>query len=245
MKLLGLHGVSQAGNLDEVQRLFRTGEASATDRDSNGMTTLSSAAWGGHLHVVQWLSNIYEEDVPSPVQLADLYSVLRCYGSPKSSDFIDDLGHRGEFGPADDPDDDGPYDTVHISTAHRKLLLQTERAHASPNLLPYRAQRLAFLHKGSDFARIVIPDLQNIVAEYAQPSAEDQLSAAVIAEAAEADRYASTLWQANAQLGQDNAELSARVAAVEKEIAALRKRQLQSVEKQPSLRKRNVRPRLE
>ena len=71
------------------------------------------------------------------------------------------------------------------------LLLQTERAHASPNLQPYCAQRLALLHEGSNFALIVIPDLQNIVAEYAQPTAEAQLSAAVIAEAAEADAHAN------------------------------------------------------
>ena len=59
-----------------------------------------------------------------------------------------------------------------LPAAYRELLLQTERAHSNPNLLTHRAQRLELLHKGSDFARLVIPDLQNIVAEYAQPTAE-------------------------------------------------------------------------
>jgi hypothetical protein len=34
MELLGENGAAFKGNVDEVQRLFRTGEASPTDRDA-------------------------------------------------------------------------------------------------------------------------------------------------------------------------------------------------------------------
>jgi len=269
MQLLGYGGAAHEGNLDEVQRLFRTGEASPTDRDGDGWTALLWASHGEQLHVVQWLlreggSSIDEadndgwtallyaagnqnwdtvrwlleeggadvhdrsndgwtallwavqylhvatvqfllrecgaaiadvrnngrdvwanmklglerrdkDDLPKPAALADLYSVLRCYSSPTDpTAFIEGLIIYSDVLPA----------------AHRDLLLQTERAHANPNLGPYRAQRLALLHEGTDFADIVIPDLQNIVLGLAQPTAEDQLSAAVIAEAAEADEWA-------------------------------------------------------
>ena len=128
------------------------------------------------MHTVSYLK---EDELPTPANLADVYSILRCYGAPADpTAFIEHLKY-------DAGDWHGP-----LPTAHHGLLLQTERAHASPNLRPYRAQRLALLHEGSDFARIVIPDLQNIVAEYAQPTAADQLSAAVIAEAAEAEKHA-------------------------------------------------------
>jgi hypothetical protein len=56
-----------------------------------------------------------------------------------------------------------------LPAAHSELLLQTERAHASFNLRPYRAQRLALLHEGTDFADIIIPDIQNIVAQMRSP----------------------------------------------------------------------------
>ena len=52
MKLLGGGGAVYKGKLDEVQRLFRTGEASPTDRSANGRTALMWAAMGKHLHVV-------------------------------------------------------------------------------------------------------------------------------------------------------------------------------------------------
>jgi hypothetical protein len=73
---------------------------------------------------------------------------------------------------------------------HRALLLRTESAHASPNLQWYRTQRLALLHVGSDFARLVVRDLCAITRQYAQPAAADQLSGAVVAESAEADEHA-------------------------------------------------------
>jgi len=152
MQLLGYGGAAFEGNLDEVQRLFRTGEASPTDRDGDGWTALLWASHGEQLHVVQWLlreggSSIAEADncdqtallwavynlhagtvqfllrecgagiadvedyawnvwgaisetlearnafyVPTPAELADLYSVLRCYGSPYDpTDFIEGL----------------------------------------------------------------------------------------------------------------------------------------------------------
>ena len=55
MQLLGWVGAAYKGNLDEVQRLFRTGEASPTDRDWNGWTALLWAFCGRQLHVAKWL----------------------------------------------------------------------------------------------------------------------------------------------------------------------------------------------
>ena len=102
---------------------------------------------------------------------------MRCYGSPPDpAAYIAGLEYD--------------YDELPLPPAHTDLLRQTERAHASPNLRPYRAQRLALLHENTDFADIIIPDIQNMVAAYAQLTAKDQLSAAVIAEAAEADEHA-------------------------------------------------------
>jgi hypothetical protein len=40
MELLGEDGAAYKGNLDEVKRLFRTGEASPSDRDAYGQTAL-------------------------------------------------------------------------------------------------------------------------------------------------------------------------------------------------------------
>jgi len=281
MELLMWDGVAYKGDLNEVQRLFRMGEASPTDRDAGGRTALLYAAEGDQLHVVQWLlrqggSSIAETDndgwtvlhyaaahaenwdfvrwllqeggadvhdrnihgetalllaayhlhaekvqfllrecgaaiadveedgrdvwaymkmrledhngdsLPPPAELADLYSVLRCYGSPADPTvFIEGLQYDVRNDEYTERVENGP-----LPAAYTDLLLQTERAHASPNLRPYRAQRLALLHEGTDFADIVIPDLQNIVVGLAQPTAEDQLSAAVIAEAAEADEWA-------------------------------------------------------
>jgi hypothetical protein len=46
------------------------------------------------------------------------------------------------------------------------------------------------VHEGTDFARITYADLQNMVTEDAQPNAfDDQLSAAMIAEAEQADEH--------------------------------------------------------
>jgi hypothetical protein len=124
--------------------------------------------------------------------MADLYSVMRCYGSPNDATaFISGLQYAVGYDEEEIDEDGEPKPVLGpLPLAHRDLLLQTERAHVSPNLLPYRAQRLALLHQGSDFADIIIPDIQNMVAAYAQPTAEAQLSAAVIAEAAEADEHA-------------------------------------------------------
>ena len=92
--------------------------------------------------------------------------------------------------------------------------MQTERAHAHPLLLRYRAHRLDLLgwergipnartrsqrqayRPGSDCTRILIPDLQNIVLEYLLSDAlvqylseEELLSEAVIAEAQAAEEW--------------------------------------------------------
>ena len=76
--------------------------------------------------------------------------------------------------------------------------MQTERAHAHPLLIRYRAHRLDLLgwEQGSDRARLLIPDLQNIVLEYQlcdglvqYLSAEELLAAAVMAEAAAAAEW--------------------------------------------------------
>jgi hypothetical protein len=210
-----LHFAAISRNQDMLRWLVQEGGADLHARDYDGRTVLMSAMLFFHAASVQFLLREHGADITDvdhqgmdvwahlkdslwrrkmdadsaeqwlrPVEIADVYSVLRCYGSPADpTAFIAGLErlegrHDGRF-------INGP-----LPAAHRELLLQTERAHASPNLLPYRAQRLALLHEGSDFARIVYPDLQNIVAEYAQPTADAQLSAAVIAEADEADEHA-------------------------------------------------------
>ena len=164
---------------ESVQFLLRECRVDIADVDNRGCDV-----WGNLELGIQQLAE--ENELPSPAELADVYSLLRCYTSPADfTAFIKGLQYEVAYNEEDDELVLGP-----IPAAHTDLLQQTERAHTSPNLLPYRAQRLALLHEGSDFARLVIPDLQNIVAEYAQPTAEAQLSGAVIAEAVEADEHA-------------------------------------------------------
>ena len=78
--------------------------------------------------------------------------------------------------------------------------MQTEHAHAHPLLVRYRLHRLDLLCRerggGSDCARWLIPDLQNIVLEYIVSdalvqylSAEELLAEAVVAEAAAAEDW--------------------------------------------------------
>jgi hypothetical protein len=208
-----LHCAASKKHLAMVCWLLQEGGADVHDRSNNGRTALLWAVTALHAETLQFLLREHGADIadvdgygdgvwakltfalkykvanavyassqlPSPVELADLYSVLRCYASPADpTAFIEGLECGGEY------DEEEEYEYGPLPAAHRELLLQTERAHASPNLRPYRAQRLALLHEGTDFADIVIPDIQYMVAQYAQPTAEAQLSAAVIAEAAEA-----------------------------------------------------------
>ena len=90
----------------------------------------------------------------------DLYSLLRCFGSPEPNPdaFIANIQNTEEFTPAD-----------------RELLLQTERAHAHPDLTLFRARQLQLLH-GRDYTRVdaeieasectMIRDLRNITMGY-------------------------------------------------------------------------------
>jgi hypothetical protein len=176
---------------ETVQFLLQCG-ADVTDADNGGLGLWSTLKRGLLAMNTKQLCN-------EPAALADLYSVLRCYSSP-----ADPIAYIGGLqcqvnAHATDGDDDDGYDlgllgfveTVAgaLPDRHRELLLRTERAHVI--VQPYRAQRLALLHEGSDFARIVIPDLQTIVADYAQQStADEQSCAAVIAEAAVAEKHA-------------------------------------------------------
>ena len=275
MQLLGEDGAAYTGNLEEVQRLFRSGAASVTDYTTsdgytallwavtgkqwhvvkwllqeggadvadrarkNGMTALHWAAFHRHVETVQFLLGecgaditnednrkidvwgqleggllcTFVQDLPTPAAMADVYSVLRCYGAPADPvAFIEQLPCMVDFDFMSNMPVVRP-----LPNAHRALLVKTEIAHANRNLLPYRAQRLACLHEGSDFSRILIPDIQNMVAEYLQPTAEDQLSAAVIAEAAEADHQFVAYLQL--QLAGER-ELN---AALERQHAALNK----------------------
>ena len=193
-----------------VQYLLEEGGASVTEQDGAGNTPLLCAVDKGSLNTATYLlrhkgANITETDRQDrtvwfwfkyhcdydngiPVQKADLYSLLRCFGSP-------------------DPNPDAFIATISVdhryfTLAHRELLQQTERAHSNPNLLPYRLHRLDLLGRerdgGSDCARWLIPDLQNIVLEYlSDPAAllaylpDAALGAeAVIAEAAAANEWA-------------------------------------------------------
>jgi hypothetical protein len=191
---------TQGAKLTIVQWLLSEGGANVAESNDAGWSSLLVAIRAGHLHIVQWLLREGEADIndtdedgdgvwywiglyskqraPTPLELADMYSVLRCDSAPPNAEaLIWTMQYKDEE------------QTVDLPAEHRDLLLQTERAHASPHRLPYRAQRLALLQEGTDFARVVIPDLQNIVLRLAQPTAEAQLSAAVIAEAEEADAH--------------------------------------------------------
>jgi hypothetical protein len=120
------------------------------------------------------------------MQKADVYSVLRCFGSPAPTPDAFFASIENRFG--------------HFTPAHRDLMVQTERAHAHPLLLRYRTHRLNLLgwerDGGSDCTRILIPDLQNIVLEYLMSdslvqylSEEELLAEAVMAEAQAAEEW--------------------------------------------------------
>jgi hypothetical protein len=171
--------------VETVQFLLRECGADIAD-----VTIRGENAWS----VMRANLNFLNPATQQPTDLADLYSVLRCFGSPVDPDaFIEGLQYHDE----DDEGDEAPAHPV-----QRELLMKTERAHASPNLLPYRLDRLDLLCRerdgGSDCARWLIPDLQNIVLEYlSNPAAllaylsDAALRAeAVIAEAAAADEWA-------------------------------------------------------
>jgi hypothetical protein len=172
------------------------------DRYIDGRTALLYAARNGHFAVVRWVlqeggADIADRDsgsrtvwhafrswaqkprvLPADADLADTYSIARCYGSPPPGVLI--------F-----PDWLNP-----LPATHRELLQRTEHAHVI--VQPYRARRLDLLGWSapeSDFVRVVhIPDLQDIVVGYLGGiglvpylSPSDMLSAAVIAEAQVAD----------------------------------------------------------
>jgi hypothetical protein len=158
------------GRLSIVSWLLRKGGASMADTSKFGKT------------VWDQLERYYEVQYSNSMVKADLYSVLRCFGSPAPTPdaFIASIKGKGDFTPAD-----------------RDLLLQTERAHAHPLLLRYRAHRLGLLgwerDGGSDCTRILIPDLQNIVLEYlmcgSYLSEEELVAEAVMVEAAAAEEW--------------------------------------------------------
>ena len=164
------------GNLNTATYLLRQGGASITETDNDGDT------------VWYWFKYSCRCEPGSPVQKADLYSLLRCFGSPDPSPdaFIASVDEDAET----------------FTPAHREMLSRTERAHASPNLLPYRLHRLDLLCRerdgGSDCTRMLVPDLQSIVLGYLCDAAtllaylpDAALRAeAVIAEAAAADEWA-------------------------------------------------------
>jgi hypothetical protein len=205
-----LHAVRH-GHLPVVRYLVVEAGASVADRDAEGRTPLLITAYFGHLSVCQYLlreggSRMEEKSTDgstvwsmrakhcqsgarvSPTALADVFSVLRCFRSP-SPGWIGSLWME---------DEDGYLKP--LPTAHRELLQRTERAHAHPCLLKYRMRRLDLLgwDSQSDCARLLYPDLQNIVMEYLFDSVlaylpdAAMLAEAVIAEAEAAEEYRKT-----------------------------------------------------
>ena len=205
-----VHCAASNDHVHVVQYLLEEGGASITEHSPAGTTALICAAQHCNLNTATYLlrhkgANITETDRQDrtvwfwfkyhcdydngiPVQKADLYSLLRCFGSP-------------------DPNPDAFIATISVdhryfTLAHRELLQQTERAHSNPNLLPYRLHRLDLLCRerdgGSDCTRMLVPDLQSIVLGYVCDAAtllaylpDAALRAeAVIAEAAAADEWA-------------------------------------------------------
>jgi hypothetical protein len=204
-----LHWAAWNGHLPMVQWMVEEGGADVTARERSGYTPLLHAVMYGRVDITSYLLHKGGADIAdtlndgrtvwnrfkftcehfggTPQQKADLYSILRCFGSPvpDSDTFIASIENpRGYFTPA-----------------HREMLVQTERAHSHPLLLRYRAHRLDLLCRerdgGSDCTRILIPDLQNIVLEYLLScdslvqylSAEELLAEAVVAEAQAAEEW--------------------------------------------------------
>jgi hypothetical protein len=153
-----------------VSWLLRAGRAGITDSDAHGRTV-----WYN-------VKSFYETCDRTPMEKADLYSVLRCFGAPAPSPEAFVASTQGPYGV--------------FAPAQGDMMLQTERAHAHPLLLRYRAHRLDVL--GSDCTRMLIPDLQRIVLEYLSDSLveylseQELLSAGVNAEAAAAEEWGRT-----------------------------------------------------
>ena len=164
--------------------MLRQGGASITETDND-----DRSVWF-------WLQE-YCEHFKGIQKKADAYSLLRCFASPDPT--------PDAFIPDDEDEDTfiaNIRDTRHFTPTHRELLEQTERAHTNANLLLYRLHRLDLLCRerdgGSDCARLLIPDLQNIVLDYLCESATllaylpdvELRSKNTIAEAATADDWA-------------------------------------------------------
>ena len=203
-----LHLAAGYGSFDMVRWMIEEGGADVAARSNpHGVTALLRAVYRGRTDVVSWMLRKAGADVTdinknghstwnrftyrcqcsggTPLQNADLYSVLRSFGSPPCTP--DALLASIKENPV-----------LGFTAAHRDMLQQTERAHAHPLLLRYRAHRLDLLgwKQGSDCTRMLIPDLQNIVLEYLSGalvqylSEEELLAEAVMAEVEAAEDWA-------------------------------------------------------
>ena len=177
-----LHMAAMNDHVHVVQYLVEEFGASITEHNADGKTALLFAVQVGSLNTATyllrqagasmievnvhgeeewtWFKDYYQDYELTPVQTADLYSLLHCFGSP-------------------DPDPDAFVanirDTRYFTPAHRELLLQTERAHAHPDLTLFRARQLQLLH-GRDYTSVdqeieasectMIRDLRNITMGY-------------------------------------------------------------------------------
>ena len=173
----------QSDHVDVVQYLVEEGGASITERDDDGMTVLLYAFRMGNVNTATYLlrqggaciteTDDYGNTVwtwftsscgnvgATQVQKADLYSLLRCFGSP-------DPNPAAFIAGIEDP-------SGYFTPAHRELLQQTERAHGHPDLTLFRARQLQLLH-GRDYTSVdqeieasectMIRDLRNITMGY-------------------------------------------------------------------------------
>jgi hypothetical protein len=196
---------------DLVRWFLQVGGARLDDRSPAGDTVFMYAVRDMQVSTVQWilrrfagavhtggdsaavwntfrvaLTEFGVADMPSAARIADTYSVLRCYSPPSSAAAILQVLREAT--------------QIPLPANHRGLLLQTECAHAQPNLIRYRAYRLDLLGRerdgGSDCARLLMPDLQDIVLGYLCDHASllkylpdaDLRAVAIIAEAHEAEQ---------------------------------------------------------
>jgi hypothetical protein len=181
--LTALHYAARYDHVHVVQYLLEEGGASITERtEDSGSTALLLAVFCGSVNTAMYLVRQADSSITeatndgrtvwasfkfyceyeggTPAQKADLYSLLRCFGSPglNPEAFIAGIREMHRFSPA-----------------HRELLLQTERAHAHPDLTLFRARQLQLLH-GRDYTRVdeeieasectMIRDLRNITMGY-------------------------------------------------------------------------------